>query len=76
VTIEDRGFAPFPATVRIRTSTGERIEETIRVDHWLDGHKSFEIEVPAGVGSVTRVEVDPSGYVPDVDRSNNFWPRG
>ena len=76
VTIEDRGFVPFPATVRIRTSTGEQIEETVPVDHWLDGNKSFEIEVPAGVGSVTRVEVDPSGYVPDVDRSNNFWPRG
>ncbi len=76
VTIEDRGFAPFPATVRIRTSTGEQIEHTIPVEHWLDGNKTFDIEIPAGVGSVTRVEVDPSGYVPDVDRSNNFWPRG
>ena len=76
VTIEDRGFAPFPATVRIRTSTGEQIDETIPVEHWLDGNRTFEIEVPAGVGSVIRVEVDPSGYVPDVDRSNNFWPRG
>jgi hypothetical protein len=25
---------------------------------------------------VTRVEVDPANVVPDIDRSNNFWPRG
>ena len=76
VVIEDRGFAPFPATVRIRTSSGSRLEEVIPVEHWLDGNTRFEIEVPRGAGSVTRVEIDPAGYSPDVDRSNNFWPRG
>ena len=27
-------------------------------------------------GAVMRVELDPGGYAPDVDRQNNFWPRG
>ncbi|MEE2897368.1 MAG: M1 family metallopeptidase [Gemmatimonadota bacterium] len=76
VTIEDRGFAPFPVTVRLTTTRGGQIEERIPVEHWLDGNKSFEIEVPSSAGSVTRVEVDPVGYAPDVDRTNNFWPRG
>ena len=76
MTIEDRGFAPFPVTVRLTTTRGGQIEERIPVEHWLDGNKSFEIEVPSSAGSVTRVEVDPVGYAPDVDRTNNFWPRG
>ena len=27
-------------------------------------------------GPIRRVEIDPAGYAPDVDRSNNHWPRG
>jgi len=76
VTIRDRGFAPFPATVRVRTSVGGVLEFEVPVEHWLDGNDEFDIEIPAGSGSVTRVEVDPSGSVPDVDRSNNIWPNG
>jgi len=75
VVIEDRGLAPFPAHVRIRTSGGT-IEHDIPVEHWLAGHRSYEIPVEAGSGPVTRVEIDPAGYAPDVDRSNNIWPRG
>ena len=48
----------------------------IPVDHWLAGHDRYEIDIAATAGSVTRVELDPSGYAPDVDRQNNFWPRG
>lgn len=76
VTIEDRGQAPYPAVVRVRTSTGDPLEFQIPVSHWLEGNLTYDIELPAGAGQVTRVEVDPEGYAPDVDRSNNFWPRG
>ena len=76
VVIEDRGHAPFPARVRIRTSTGQDFEHEIPVEHWLTGNILYEIEIAAVAGRVTRVEIDPDGYAPDVDRSNNFWPRG
>jgi hypothetical protein len=76
VVIEDRGNAPFPAHVRIRTSTGVSIEHEVEVEHWLAGNTTFEIPVSADAGRVTRVELDPQGYAPDVDRANNFWPRG
>jgi hypothetical protein len=76
VVIEDRGFAPFPARVRVRTAEGETIEYDIPVEHWLRGETRHEYTVPAAAGRVTRVEVDPSGYTPDVDRSNNIWPGG
>ena len=76
VTIEDRGLAPFPAVVRIRTSAGEDIVHEVPVEHWLDGNRTFEIVVPGSAGTVTRVEIDPDGTSLDADRSNNFWPRG
>jgi aminopeptidase N len=76
VVVEDRGNAPYPAEVRIRTSTGVSILEDVPVEHWLAGNKTYEIAVPADAGRVTRVELDPSGLTPDVDRQNDFWPRG
>ena len=76
VVIQDLGNAPYPAKVLIHTTSGGVVERDISVEHWLDGNTEAEIWLPASVGSVTRVEVDPSGYEPDVDRSNNFWPRG
>jgi hypothetical protein len=76
VIIADEGNAMFPAEVRVRTTTGEELEYEIPVEHWLRGETQYVIEVPASAGVVTRVEVDPSGYTPDVDRTNNFWPRG
>jgi hypothetical protein len=74
VVIEDRGLAPFPAHVRIRTASGETLEREVPVEHWLAGNTTYEIDV--GRERVTRVEIDPAGYAPDVDRSNNLWPRG
>ncbi len=74
VTIVDRGLAPFPARVRIRTAEGQTIEHEVPVDHWLAGNTSYVIDV--GRARVTRVEIDPAGYAPDIDRSNNLWPRG
>jgi len=76
VTIEDRGLAIFPAKVRIRTSNGMDFQRDIPAEYWLAGNSTYEIEIEPSAGSVTRVEIDPVGYAPDVDRSNNFWPRG
>jgi len=74
ITIEDRGLAPFPAQVRIRTASGQTLEREVPVEHWLAGHTTYAIDV--GRERVTRVEIDPVGYAPDIDRSNNLWPRG
>ena len=76
VVVEDRGNAIFPARVQVRTSTGETLTYDIPVDHWLGGASVHEYSVPEGAGRVTRVEIDPMGHAPDVDRSNNIWPRG
>lgn len=76
VTIEDRSSAIFPATVRIRTANGMDFVHQIPVEHWLAGNATYDIDIAATAGQVRRVEVDPDGLSPDVDRSNNLWPQG
>jgi len=76
IVIEDRGQALFPAKVRIRTTSSGTLEREVPVEHWLAGHRSYTITLEPGDGAVTRVELDPAGYAPDVDRANNIWPRG
>ena len=76
VVVEDRGEAPFPATVRVGSSAGGTLEFEIPVEHWLEGNSSYQIELPPSAGSVVRVEIDPAGVAPDADRDNNIWPRG
>lgn len=76
VHVRNRGLAPYPVTVRIHTAGEGVIERSVEVEHWLEGRLDVALELPASAGAVTRVEVDPGARVPDVDRSNNFWPRG
>lgn len=76
ITIEDRGAAIFPSSVRVRTSNGMDFVHQIPVEHWLAGNATYEIDVAANAGTIRRVEVDPEAVSPDVDRANNIWPQG
>ncbi len=73
VTIRDEGFVPMPAWVRIETTRGGTLEREVPVTTWLHGATEAEIVLPASVGEVTRVEIDPRDLFPDIDRSNNVW---
>ena len=76
ITVEDRGFAPMPTRLRIETTNGGTVERSIPVEHWLDGYVRAEVELPEDVGEILRVEIDPGGLMPDVDRTNNVWKAG
>jgi hypothetical protein len=73
VVIEDRGFAPMPARVRIVTTGGGTIDREVPVETWLSGATRAEIVLPASVGQVTRVVIDPEGLFPDVRPADNLW---
>jgi hypothetical protein len=75
ITIVDHGFAPMPARVRIETASGDTLEREIPVSHWLRGEVTGQIRVPASMGEVVRVEIDPERHFPDMDRGNNSWVR-
>jgi hypothetical protein len=46
----------------------------VPVSVWLTGARKYLIRVPARP-AVTRVEIDPQGLFPDVDRQNQVWVR-
>lgn len=72
IAIEDRGMAPMPTRVTITLESGESIDREIPVSHWLTGARRAEITI---AGTPQRVEIDPEGVFPDVDRTNNLWER-
>lgn len=72
ITVLDLGWVPMPVHLQITRSGGEQVRETIPVDRWLGGADRASVTIPAGA-PVTRIEIDPEGYFPDVDRSNNVW---
>jgi hypothetical protein len=73
VTVRDVGQAPAPAEIVVTTSDGRRTVQTIPIEQWLNpSTRSVTVTVPV-TGSVTRVELDPEQYFPDVNRRNNVW---
>lgn len=73
VVIEDRGKAVMPARVTITRADGTTLLREVSEETWLGGATRATIVVPAGA-AVQRVEIDPGGAFPDIDRSNNMWP--
>jgi hypothetical protein len=76
IVLQDRGTAPFPTTVQITTTGGGILSRQVGVEQWLKSGREVDLKLPASVGAVTQVQLDPQGYAPDIDRSNDFWPRG
>ncbi|MET0400639.1 MAG: M1 family metallopeptidase [Longimicrobiaceae bacterium] len=72
VEIRDLGGVPMPARVRITRENGETLDREVPVETWLGGARAATVRVPAG-SPVVRVEIDPSGAWPDIDRRNNVW---
>lgn len=71
VTIEDRGLSPMPTPVRVTYEDGRMAEQVVPVATWLNGER--EATLTFDPGAVTRVEIDPDQFFPDVDRENNVW---
>ena len=72
ITIQDRGLAPMPVELAVTRANGrvERIHVPVSV--WLAARRTHVVRV-ARTPDVTRVEIDPEGWYPDVDRANQLW---
>ncbi|HUF11348.1 MAG TPA: M1 family metallopeptidase [Rhodothermales bacterium] len=71
VTIKDLGLTPMPAPVTVTYADGRQESERLGVEPWLEGARETSLTFPPG--QVAKVEIDPEGFLPDVDRSNNVW---
>jgi hypothetical protein len=73
VTVRDLGQIPAPAFVVVTTDAGV-VRRTVAVDQFLNPSNTRSVTVTIPVqGRVTRVEVDPDQYFPDINRRNNVW---
>jgi Peptidase family M1 domain len=74
VVIENRGKAPMPVHLVVTRSDGRADSLDVPVDVWLRGARKTSARI-AREPSVKQVEIDPAKDFPDVDRSNQVWPR-
>jgi len=63
----------MPTTLRITFASGLAREVRLPVEMWNLGDH-FVYRVP-GDNQLRAVEVDPQGAMPDIDRTNNRWPK-
>lgn len=73
ITVEDLGLTPMPVSIRVTYADGAVAEDWIPVETWLDDKREAELRFAAG--TVTRVEIDPARFLPDVERENNVWEK-
>jgi hypothetical protein len=71
--LHNRGTMVMPATVAVTYDDGTTQQVRLPIEMWNLGDV-FVYRVPDKRG-VRRVVVDPNQALPDVDRSNNQWPR-
>jgi hypothetical protein len=74
VTVEDLGGAPMPVLLTVTLADGSTLEKRLPVEPWLDGAQTQTVTLDVAA-RVTRVEIDPQRYLPDVQRANNVWSR-
>lgn len=72
ITIEDRGLAPMPVELAITRADGKTDRMRIPATVWLEGARTYVVRI-ARAPEVMRVEIDPDGLFPDMDRSNQLW---
>lgn len=72
--LSNRGTMIMPAEIALTFSDGSRTTVKLPVEMWNLG-RTFVYRISNGK-SVARAEVDPRRALPDIDRSNNVFPRG
>jgi hypothetical protein len=75
ITIEDRGMAPMPVKLAITRANGSVQHMDIPVNVWLTGARSYVQHVDS-TPEIIRVEIDPDGLFPDINRANQVWTKG
>jgi hypothetical protein len=74
VVIENRGKAPMPVRLAVTRTSGQVNSLTIPADVWFDGTRRRTVRI-AREPTVKSIEIDPKRDFPDIDRSNQVWPR-
>jgi len=74
ITVEDLGLAPMPIRLAVTRADGSVQRLELPASVWLDGSRRHLVRVAARP-EVVRIQIDPEGAFPDLDRSNQVWER-
>ncbi|MGH7510571.1 MAG: M1 family metallopeptidase [Gemmatimonadales bacterium] len=74
VVIENRERAIMPVKLAISRTDGQVDSLTVPAEIWLDGQRRRSVRI-AREPAVKAIEIDPERVFPDLDRSNQIWPR-
>lgn len=74
VELEPGGPAPT-ATSNSKIIDANTLEFTWPASVWFDGSRQFDAELDLGSRKLKKLTFDPYCRFPDVDPSDNFWPR-
>ncbi|HXF96340.1 MAG TPA: M1 family metallopeptidase [Gemmatimonadales bacterium] len=74
IVIEDRGLAPMPVRLAVTRADASIQWLELPVETWLQGARLQVVRLAARP-EVIRLEIDPAGAFPDVDRANQVWTR-
>jgi hypothetical protein len=74
IVVEDRGDAPLPVLLVVTLADGSVRELRMPVEPWLAGAREQSVTIDVSA-PVTRVEIDPRRYLPDVERASTVWAR-
>jgi hypothetical protein len=74
IVVENRGRAPMPVKLAVSRTSGGVDSLTVPVEIWFGGEKRQTMRV-AREPAVKTIEIDPEKEFPDLDRSNQVWPR-
>jgi hypothetical protein len=74
VVVENRGKAVMPVRLAVSRMGGQVDSLTMPADVWFGGERRRSVRVAASP-AVSSIEIDPHREFPDIDRSNQVWPR-
>jgi hypothetical protein len=74
VAIFNRGTQVMPVRLRVTLADGTSRDVSLPVQIWATTNQ-WVAPVDTGGQPIDRVELDPDGLLPDIDRSNDLWPR-
>ena len=74
IVLDNRGKIPMPVLLAVTRVDGKVDRLTLPPDIWLRGDRRQTVRI-AREPVVRSIEVDPDKEFPDLDRSNQVWPR-
>ena len=74
IVVLNQGKIPMPVHLTVTRTSGQVEHDTLPAEVWLKGERRQTIRVPREP-AIRSIEIDAEKEFPDIDRSNQVWPR-